>query len=134
MNGLILLSFVDKMVELWHNLFQGEKKLIFFVGFCMLTFAVPFFLIWLSGGLIELYFYMVLRKKYPVKWESMKAVSKTKGINYYYKRWLKREINTDNPFCNIWHVHDLFGKLCLRIWFAVILIVGMAVLIKQINQ
>lgn len=122
------MTFQEQMVNLWQNIFEGENRLICYIGFCMLSFAVPFVLIWLYGGIIELYFYMVLRRRYPEEWESMRKTAKIKGINYYYKKWLKGEVDAVNPFCKIWRIHDLFGKIILGVWFVIALIVGVAAL------
>ena len=125
------MTFSEQMLDIWQNMFTGERKFIFYVGFCILTFVVPFFAIWLSCGMIQLYSYIFLRKKYPEKWTKMMTVSKTKGINYYYKCWLKGEIDKDDIFCKLHHMHDLFGKVCLLIWALTVLSVGILALINN---
>ena len=126
-----IMSFYEQMIELWHNIFQGEKKFIFYIGFCMLTFAVPFLSIWIYAGLINLYYYIVLRKKYPEIWNSINMTNKKHGSQFYYKQWLKGEIDINDPFCKIRHRLDIFGKICIGIWITLIFVVGLSALIKN---
>lgn len=121
----------EQFIDLWQNVFTGDKKLVFFIGFCILTFAFPFLCIWLSCGMVELYFRIFLRRKYPEKWMEMREACVTKGFNFYYKNWLKGQSNSDDPFCKIWHIHDMFGKLCLGIWLIIVLVVGITALAKN---
>lgn len=125
------MTFIEQMLDMWQNIFEGERKFVFFIGFCIVTFAVPFLAIWLSCGLSELYFWMYLRKRYPEIWKKRSLVCKTKGANYYYKCWLKGEIDKDDPFCKITHKHDIFGKVCLVLWAMVVFSVGTIAIVKN---
>jgi len=130
-DGLILSSFADNMVELWSNLFQGNERFKFYLGFCIVTFGVPFILIWAHGVATTLYFYLVLGKKYPEEWKWLVDTGRKRGNLKLYKKWIGDKGNCDNPFWRIYRGRETFGKTCLALWFAVILVVGIAVLIKK---
>lgn len=129
--GLTLSSFADNMVELWNNLFQGHERFKFYCGFCMVTFGVAFMLIWGYIAWINLYSYVAMRKKYPAEWKWMLDLSRKRGKNKLYKEWIKDNTNCDNPFWRICRRKELFGKICLGVWFVIALSVGVAVLIKK---
>jgi len=131
MNRLILSSFANDMVELWHNLFQGEKKFIFFIGFCMITFGVPFLLIWLSAVWFDLYCNFCLRKRDPEAWKEARKRHGNNGFRFHrdFRKWLKEEYDPDDVFFKTWRKFDRFGKICLLIWFVFVVLVAIAVII-----
>ena len=124
----MLASFPTDFVELWGKMFEGGDRFKYYIGFCMITFVVPFLLIWLTGGYIEFYFYFFLRKRYPDEWAEMTKQAKQSSTQKHYKEWLKGKVDKVSPFCEIWHMHDIFGKICLGLWAIVIITVGVIAL------
>jgi len=125
------MTFHDQMIDLWQNIFTGDRKFIFYVGFCIVTFGVPFLSIWIYAVLMNFYFYVVLRKKYPEIYSNIKTANKDHSTEFYYKQWLKGKIDINDPFCRIRHRHDVFGKIFIGIWIVLILSVGIIALIKN---
>jgi hypothetical protein len=125
-----IMTFYEQMIDLWQNMFEGERKFIFFVVFCMITFAVPFLLIWLHLGFINLCSFTILRRKHPEEWKWINEMRKRGGYKVY-KNWIQGKNGCDGPIWRVFHGHEVFGKVCLGIWFIIVFTVGVFALIKN---
>jgi len=125
-------TFYEQMLDLWHNIFQGEKQFMYFIGFCMITFAPPFFLILLQKVIMNLHFYFVLRKRHPEEWKWIVETSRKRGNYKVYKNWLTDKSNYGRPFWLAYRQSELFGKICLAVWCVVVLAVALAAIFRNL--
>ncbi len=126
------MAFYEQMLDLWHNIFEGEEQFKYYIGFCIVTFAPSFILIWLQTGIMSLYFYFVLRKKHPEEWKWIVETSRKRGSYKVYKNWIKDKSNSDSLFWLACRQRELFGKICVAIWCVVILAVGLAAIFRNL--
>jgi hypothetical protein len=122
------MSFFESLPLIWKGIFFGEERLKFFFGFCIVSFAIPFLLIYFSGLFVGLYVRLFIRRRYPESFKMYLDLCKTKNNDSYYKAWLKGDIDKEDSLGIALNVHDKFGKVCLAIWLVAVASVGLVAL------
>jgi len=120
-------SLENTVILFYNELFKGDHRYMFLIGFIMVTFSIPFVLIWAGLGFVNIYTRLYLKKVDPENWEKYHKSS----FAFYkdYKKWLKGEGESDNVFFKVYKKYEQFGKICFYIWIVFVAIVAITVII-----
>jgi hypothetical protein len=120
-------SLADTVVLFYNELFKGDHRYMFLIGFIMVTFSIPFVLILAGFGFFTIYARLYLKKVDLESWEKYYKNSFT--FHKDYKKWLKGEYEGDSVFFKVYRKYEKFGKICFYTWLFFVVIIAITIVI-----
>jgi hypothetical protein len=114
--------------SIFHAMFAGDERLKWYGAFCACTLMAVSMLFFLSLVIMELYFAVYLRKRFPDEWAAYKKCQSELTTYGHYRKWVIANHQEASPFYRLWNRQRQFGQVCLWVWISVIAISGLLAL------